>query len=457
MPEHALEELQKLAQSALRHAELIDIAGTNSPNQAFERAMVRWPRRQATATRFLAILRRDYGQGAFDTLTSSTEHARPYGSEHARGETMMSTENLMDTLYPKDVNNVVLGHNLGRSFNVDDLALERMSSEGDTTVKLSEECQKLQLDEVGRQTLIRRIVNGMLKHWAKPEAPKLFYGRHWGVAVFAVRTLLPEDKALYKQVLLAALVYLGAHAKHVISMIRELLPNPQENSTLQDVINHALASGCTEEEVLNAWGQMIDMREKEGFLTCVILGWCEGAKETLLTVNGKSVKTVLEPVTRKRLLYELKDTLVNGCWEDWRMQDGIRLQDLQYNIALVGKLIRLTDCNWRWSSEVKEEVEEMFVTCFAAGRASIAANVLSLFGGEFRLWSDMDRGSYTPCLQRLLRGAQALAEEKVQFGIASAIAEHLKDFDNADRLRTIARKQNQPVTLSFGFCVPFKK
>ncbi len=70
------EELKKLASSALSHQELVELAKKHSPNQAQELASGRWPRRQARACRFLAMLRRDYPE-AFEAFITPSEHARP--------------------------------------------------------------------------------------------------------------------------------------------------------------------------------------------------------------------------------------------------------------------------------------------------------------------------------------------------------------------------------------------
>jgi hypothetical protein len=88
MSEYSLEELKKLARPALQHAELVELVSKQSPKQSpkrvYELAISRWPRRQAKAARFLAILRRDFGQGAIQALISSIEYARPKGTEHAQ-------------------------------------------------------------------------------------------------------------------------------------------------------------------------------------------------------------------------------------------------------------------------------------------------------------------------------------------------------------------------------------
>lgn len=95
MPEHSKVELEKLAMPALQHAELVDLARNHSPNRVYEIASLRWPRRQAKAVRFLAILRRNHGTEAFDAFITSVEHARPKGAEHAQGGKRM-----VKTLWP---------------------------------------------------------------------------------------------------------------------------------------------------------------------------------------------------------------------------------------------------------------------------------------------------------------------------------------------------------------------
>ena len=72
-------ELKKLAYPALQHVELVSLAKEHSPNKAQELAGGRWPRRQARACRFLAILRRDFPK-AFEVFIN------PPPSEHVRAE-----------------------------------------------------------------------------------------------------------------------------------------------------------------------------------------------------------------------------------------------------------------------------------------------------------------------------------------------------------------------------------
>lgn len=63
----ALDELKKLAGPALRHVELVNLARTgNSPSEVQRVAAARWPRRQAKAARFLAMVLRDHGNDVFE-------------------------------------------------------------------------------------------------------------------------------------------------------------------------------------------------------------------------------------------------------------------------------------------------------------------------------------------------------------------------------------------------------
>lgn len=78
MDREELEELQKLASPALHHAELVELAKKHSPTKAQEIASGRWPRRQARACRFLAVMRRDFPE-AFKVFIvhHPSEQARP--------------------------------------------------------------------------------------------------------------------------------------------------------------------------------------------------------------------------------------------------------------------------------------------------------------------------------------------------------------------------------------------
>jgi hypothetical protein len=78
----SVDELKKLAHPALRYVELVTLAGAESPNSAHKIAMARWPRRQAKACRFLAILRRDHPKA----FMAFIHHQSTLDSEQARGQ-----------------------------------------------------------------------------------------------------------------------------------------------------------------------------------------------------------------------------------------------------------------------------------------------------------------------------------------------------------------------------------
>ena len=82
-----LAELKKLSRPALCHVELVDLARDKSPSEVQRIAAARWPRRQAKAARFLAMVRRDHGDDAFEAFVATTNRARSpqEGVEHVRG------------------------------------------------------------------------------------------------------------------------------------------------------------------------------------------------------------------------------------------------------------------------------------------------------------------------------------------------------------------------------------
>lgn len=72
--ERTLEELQQRAQDAIRHSLLVALAKTSaSPNAAHDLALEKqFSPRQAKSCRFLSMIKRDYGQEAFDAVVSET-------------------------------------------------------------------------------------------------------------------------------------------------------------------------------------------------------------------------------------------------------------------------------------------------------------------------------------------------------------------------------------------------
>lgn len=81
MPQQSEDELKRLAHPALAHAELVSLASQHSPSKAQELAGGRWPRRQARACRFLAMLRRDYPEAFEVYINHPSEQAHPDNPE----------------------------------------------------------------------------------------------------------------------------------------------------------------------------------------------------------------------------------------------------------------------------------------------------------------------------------------------------------------------------------------
>lgn len=451
MSEHKTrEELHGLSQPALQHAELINIARTETPNGAYELASSRWPRRQAKAVRFLAMVRRDYGIGAFEALVSQVEHARANSFEHAQGGSLMT----LDTMYPQGVRNVVFAP-VHDTPTLELLAIRHISGGECKDINLKDEVERLGLNEEQTKLLVRRIVEAMLEQWANSKAKQFFYGHMWGTALFAVRTFLSADETLHRRVLLAFIVYCGGHTKHTVGFTRDLMPTSVKRSdekfedyTLQESIDYMLSVGCTENEVCVAWVEMIQTRYRDNFLTACILEWYNGLK-----VGDKRLdqEPGIVDVARQRLLYELKDVLVNG-WGEKNPTKGIeaRLRK-EFFTDVIDVLISDAGFDWMRSDETRELVEELFISCLARGATGTAHFILGQYGDCFGLWSEYRKGSFDGAMNKLIRGAMVKAEESSLYGIATALAEHLGEVTDADRLREKSRALGQKIALQFGY------
>jgi len=439
MPEHTLEELKELAKPALRHAELINLARVETPSGADEKASIRWPRRQAKAVRFLAMLRRDHGQRAFEALVSSTEHARPKGSEHAQGDTVMVT---LDSLYPVGIKDVVLGPPDVRK--PEDLALCVLPPQRWKAVSLKDEVSRLKLTPTQERELVRRLIDSMLANNA--------YTLTWGAALLAAKTYFGDDKALYKKILVA-MVSLGGLVEDAVSMPSAIMPekldglrqdgSPPSAVCLQMVVDHMLESGCSEKEVRSIWSKMLRARFERGFFSICIYSWWKGLK-----IGEKDFATEALEVNRQCLLRELQ--YLAGVQES-----RITYFSFEEYLEMVHDLCH--DCGFDWcrSDDIRTAVEDMFIHCFASGQVGRAFCILKRFGGHFNVFYDEaragDRSSIEVAMQRLMRGALDKACDDRNFGIATALAEHLGDIERADQLREMARHLNQPVRLDFAF------
>lgn len=445
MAEKTLVELQELAKPALPHAELVNLARVESPNKAYEMASVRWPRRQAKATRFLAMLRRDYGQGAFEALLM--EHARPNGSEHAQGDKSMVK---LNDLYPADVRDVVFGPG---AHQAQMLKIQFVGK--DQEVGLKDEITRLGLSPDEEKILVRRVLDAMLTQWASPKVRQFYYGIMWQSALVAARHYFPDDRELYKQLLRATVIYNGGYDKHTRSLAGAVVPEklhalckadhgrpPSSQTSLQLVIDHMLEMGISAEEVRTIWGEMIKIRFQQKFLSVCIHDWWYG-----LLVEGKDLNQVVEKVNRQCVMQEL------GILTDSRKRGWI-YYDADEFLATVTQMCNATDYHWRQTEEAREAVEEMLIDCLARGEAGRAYFVLTRFGGHFRFFQDhsgIDVKEIGQALSRLMRGALERAAELRNFGIASALAEHLGDVERADELRAKARHLSQPVALDFAY------
>jgi hypothetical protein len=444
MPEQSLGELKQLSVPALRHAELVNLARIESPNKAYELASVRWPRRQAKATRSLAILRRDYGVEALEAFLM--EHARPQGSEHAQGEDEMQ----LDTFYPVGMKGVVFLHKYTTS-DPETLQLRHLTGDGAKDVKLSDEVARLGLDVMGTKVLVHRVINSMLDQWATPKVDQPFGGSMWAAAVVAVRTYLPEETELLKKVLLATVVYEGGHERGPIGLMWAILPKvDSQKTTLQDVVNYLLEIGCTEQEVRAAWVEMLKLRQRRKFIIGCITEWWKKLK-----FGKHGLNKDVDELARQLLLYELNDILVNGC-ADWNQSRGHGCQLPEDYLHIIDFLLSQTDFDWHYrNEETMELIESYFVQSIARGKVGTAFYMLARYGHNFGICGEHDERDREKrpevVMVRLMRAAIDRAEESRNYGIAAALAEHIGEMEVADRNREIARSLKQLVALDFAF------
>lgn len=71
----SLETLRYWATKVLQHPDLIDIARAHTPNASYNLAIQKGkPEKIARAARWLSMIRRDYGQEAFDAFVNEQQH-----------------------------------------------------------------------------------------------------------------------------------------------------------------------------------------------------------------------------------------------------------------------------------------------------------------------------------------------------------------------------------------------
>lgn len=445
--EKTLDELQELAKPALRHAELVRLATVNTPNKAYDKALHnRWPRRQAIACRFLAIVRRDYGQGAFEALLNSTEHARPGGTEHAQKGNVMSKK--MDEWYPRGMKDVIFEPRMTMDADGNErFAILFVGTE--KKVWLDEEIVRLGLNEKETKELVRRIIESTMTSFFKG------FG-FFSSAFRAMRMYVPEDEKENKKLLETAILSDGHTIDDCVGLAQLLVPEkvreiavddikpPEEGKCIQLVIDHMRENGFSREEIIVIWNQMISMRFERGFDSHAIFPWYRS-----IQFDGKPADEIGEEINRKLIFRDLRFLL-------FREEKGpIPL----FRIKLIDRMLLHTDFQWCHSAETQEIFENVFIEAFAKGNAGRTFEILARISahlpksfGEYGSCGLDDRNMFFENLEKLLRGATDKAEEIRQYGVACALAEHIGETERADELRPKARDFNQRIALDFGFC-----
>lgn len=451
MPEHSLEELQELSRPALRHAELIQIARTETPNKADEQASIRWPRRQAKATRFLAMLRRDHGSGAFEALVSQLEHARLNGSEHAQGDRIMLT---FDSVYPVGVRHlffyILRG---GRRQTLEELQIVECRKDWrdiQHNVQVRDEFERLSLSQSQKEELVRRIISSMEE--AAVSSPDLWIlgsENVWAAALLAVREILPNDSELLRKVLLLAVLHMGGKAEHAGSFAQALgVTIGQENwndirKSLQSVIDYLFEQGCSEEEIAKTWEQMLIRRASQGLYTSHVFYWWKGLGRINETFRKPAARMCVEQDLSWYLEKPGSDLFGSHLGGIEPIGEG-SLQQLQEMIH---------DSGDEWSGKQGLDMfEDKLVRCFARGQAAKAcyfiAALYRYFGHCYVERSIMPKKQEVrDPIEKLMRVAIDTAQEENNFGVACALAEYLGEIETADQLREQARRLKQRVSL----------
>jgi hypothetical protein len=198
------------------------------------------------------------------------------------------------------------------------------------------------------------------------------------------------------------------------------------------------------------------VRTRNKFKTTYVTNWWRG-----ITVNGRPLQA--EETAQHYLLYELKDVLVEGCF-DWNSPHGNHIGRAPEEFMTKEIYFLLQQCGNEWlkSEKVCDLVEEYFVHCIARGKVGTAFYFLVRFGGlHLHLYyfdahrTDHEKGPNV-AMEKLMRAAVGKAEELRNFGVATALAEHLGQAEEADRLREMARELKQRATLDFMFYLEVK-
>ncbi|MFH0905311.1 MAG: hypothetical protein V1826_01135 [bacterium] len=357
--------------------------------------------------------------------------------------------------------------------------------------------EKLKLPEKQLGTLVQRVVEAMLVEWATPERAikQPFYGHMWGTALAAIRAFLPDNKPLLKQVLRVCVVYCGGNSKHPRGLVADILPGTMckgerkseakweavekaglidaliqatgyakddinaalgvvftkeaEGSGLQDVVNYLMSEvGFSLEEVQNMWLEMLDLRIQSNFLTWCITEWYRGTELFTYKVKGRREK--VSPIAQRLVMMELKRIFLNGVINWDRNRSGGRapewyLQHIDSTINDIDYELKSRHCHSKARDRWIEQVEELFVHSIAQGHMSTAFYMLARFGEPLGICNKDDANAVDLCFDKLARAAIAAAEQARNFGVASALAEHLGETAEADRLRELARKMDQRV------------
>jgi hypothetical protein len=434
MPEQSLEDLKRDSLPALRYAELVCLGRSESPNQAYKKAIAGWPVRQAKAARSLAILRRDYGNEALTAFLM--EHARPFGSEHAQGaETMELFENVLPGgLYGATLTG---GIEPGQA-----LALYRHDAGGSSEyTSLDDIERKHNFSRLTMEELVLYVIKRSFTYW--DSNPQMLDPGSCRSAINALNVYGWHDEAQteLERTLFLYAVRASGRLQSPRDLIAAVFWNNGNSWNLQEVIDY-LSAFIPAPDLSKAWVHMLEVRREQRYISEVNAPFWEK-----LSIDGVPVATLAQNTIRTWTFTDLHIAV----------ETGFRSFVINKAMDELERLLKACDPNWRRSEELHSDVEDWLVECLAMGEGSRAAYVMNRFGALLGYHSGNAAGFQSSQVEahliRLARTAIEVAGGNAKYGVASALAEFVGDHIVADRFRAYARGRRQPVQLNWTFFV----
>ena len=241
-------------------------------------------------------------------------------------------------------------------------------------VLLEKEIERLNLDPLDTQEVIRRIVHSSFAFRQEKGQEVEASWIQWNLVWRVVREFLPKDDPLLPRVLLAAIESNALSTSYIPPsqndptkkaterrrhFLYEIELDEAEQESPQYIIDYALRLGVTEKDLSEAWVRMVTYRA-DSWKTALIPECWEG-----LHIAGNPIQELCRPVAQKLLLREFKELLLDkkhsekihpNLWKQW--------QDL------------LACLLWSASADMAADLCELFVQSYANGTIGVVDELL---------------------------------------------------------------------------------